>query len=90
VKSGGGQQNCYLELMEGGLRAVGDAGRGPWDSALKAGHSSRSLTGAGAGYPQCDKMSQCGRRLAWINRKLFLRLQEKENIPPVEEGTGNS
>ena len=30
--------------------------------------------------PLSRKMSQCGRRLAWMNRELFLRFQEKKRI----------
>jgi len=33
-------------------------------------------------------MSQRERRPAWMNRELFLRLQEKINPPTVEEETG--
>ena len=30
--------------------------------------------------PLSCKISRCGRRLAWMNRELFLRLQEKKRV----------
>ena len=59
-------------------------GRVPWDSVMKSlafspgrldAPQEGSLRGAGAG---CRKMSQWGRRLAWTNRELLLRLEEKK------------
>lgn len=38
----------------------------------------------------CHKISQQESRPAWINREHFLSLQEKEILPPVEEGTASS
>jgi len=58
-----------------------------------AGHSFLNKEGSDAqeqAVPLCHKMSQQGRRPAWMNRESFLRLQEKNSLPPVEEGMGNS
>lgn len=45
----------------------------------------KDLKDGGAGCPMCWKMSQWGRKLAWLNRELSLELREKR---PLEEGAG--
>ena len=72
-------------------------GRVPWGSVLESKgvqddwllFKKEVLKAQEQAVPLSRKMSRRGRRPAWMNRELFLRLQEKENLPPVEEGTGN-
>ena len=48
-----------------------------------AGHSFLNKEGSDAqeqAVPLCHKMSQQGRRPAWMNREHFLRLQEKKRV----------
>ena len=40
--------------------------------------------------PECCKVSRRGRRLAWMNQELLLRLQKKKSLYLLEEGTGYS
>lgn len=60
----------------------------PWDSALEskgvqdgwALFKKEVLKAQEQAVPLSCKMSRCGRRPAWMNRELFLRLQEKKRI----------
>ena len=74
------------------------SGRVPWDSVLKGkvvqeGWSllkKKVLKVQEQAIPLCCKMSHQGRRLTWMNKDFFPRLQKKKNVPPVEEGTCHS
>ena len=68
-------------------------GRVPWDSVLKSKGVDEGwlllkkevFEGQEQAVPLCLKMSQWGRRLAWMNRELFEAPGEKKSLPPVEE-----
>ena len=73
-------------------------GRVPWGSVLESKgvqdgwllFKKEVLKAQEQAVPLSRKMSRRRRRPAWMNRELFLRLQEKkENLPPVEEWMGN-
>ena len=63
-------------------------GRVPWGSVLESKgvqdgwllFKKEVLKAQEQADPLRRKMNQCGRRLAWMNRELFLRLQEKKRI----------
>ena len=63
-------------------------GRVPWGSVLESKgvqdvwllFKKEVLKAQEQAVPLSRKMSRCGRRLAWMNRELFLRLQEKKRI----------
>ena len=63
-------------------------GRVPWGSVLESKgvqdgwllFKKEVLKAQEQAVPLSRKMSRCGRRPAWMNRELFLRLQEKKRI----------
>ena len=70
----------------------------PWESLLKGKGVQEAwmffkmeiLKAQEQAVPECCKVSRRGRRPAWMNQELMLRLQKKKSLYLLEEGTGYS
>jgi len=89
VKLGGGRKTANLDFWRVNFEPFRMlVGTVSWDSVLKGKEvwegwsllKKEDLKGQEKAIPLCCKMSWRGRRPVWMNRELFLRLQEKKRI----------